>query len=119
MVLLLIYKIEKKYIDFDNSNLFTDESPVYKRYKREVVNHSAGEYARGDVYTNSVENTFGSFKRRVYGIHHQITKKHITSYITSFMFYFNNKTLTMSERFENAMVSMFSNSNLTYKTLTA
>lgn len=113
-----IQPVLENYIDFDNSNLYTDESPVYKGYKREVVNHSQKEYTRGNASTNSVENTFGLFKRRIYGIHHQITKQHIDKYITSFMFYFNNKTLSIAERFENAMSSMFANNNLTYAVLT-
>lgn len=29
----------------------------------ETVNHSIGEYGRGDVYTNTVEGSFSIFKR--------------------------------------------------------
>ena len=61
-------------IDFYNTNLYTDESSLYRGYEREVINHSKGEYTRGKASTNSIENVFGLFKRRVYSIHHQITK---------------------------------------------
>ena len=51
------------------SRLHTDESNLYpqnggKYATHETVRHSAGEYARGDVNTNSVEGFFGIFKRK-------------------------------------------------------
>jgi len=113
-----IKPILDKYIDFDNSNLFTDESPVYKGYKRETTNHSKGEYVKGKAHTNGIEGTFGLFKRRIYGIHHQITNKHINKYINSFVFYYNNKSLEIAERFDVAMNMMFGK-QLTYAKLTA
>ncbi len=42
----------------------------------------------------------------------------INKYISFFVFYFNNKNLEIAERFENAMINMFSNNNLTYAILT-
>lgn len=103
-------------IDLQNSNLYTDESPMYKGYNREVVNHSKKEYARGKATTNNIENVFGLFKRRVYGIHHQITKKHIDKYLNSFVFYFNTKEYTISNKFQIAMEMMFGK-RLEYKDL--
>ena len=94
-------------INFENTNLFTDESPLYKGFDRQTVNHSLKEYAREEAYTNTIENAFSGFKRRVYGIHHSISKKHISKYINSFCFYFNNKTLDIAERFDVAMGLMF------------
>ena len=72
-----IKPIFDKYIELEEAKLYTDESPLYKGYKREAVNHSKGEHARGKATTNNIENVFGLFKRRIYGIHHQITKQHI------------------------------------------
>ncbi len=59
------------------SRLMTDESAVYPSVgasfaEHETVNHSAGEYVRGDVFTNSVESHFALFKRGVYGTFHHI-----------------------------------------------
>ena len=50
------------------SRLHTDESRLYDGVgtefaKHEAVHPSAGEYARGDVTTNTVEGFFGVFKR--------------------------------------------------------
>jgi hypothetical protein len=51
-----------------DSRLHTDEAQHYKKpgkefAKHERVNHSEGEYVRGDVTTNTVEGFFGIFKR--------------------------------------------------------
>ena len=112
-----IKPILDKYIELEEARLYTDQSPMYKCYERETVNHSKGEYRRGNATTNGIEGTFGLFKRRIYGIHH-LTKADIYKYINSFVFYFNNKSLEIADRFENAMVSMCGNKNLTYAILT-
>ncbi|MBV8800507.1 MAG: IS1595 family transposase, partial [Alphaproteobacteria bacterium] len=56
------------------TRLMTDESRLYGRMKdndlvasHETVKHSTGEYVRGDVHTNSVENYFLTFKRGMRG----------------------------------------------------
>jgi transposase-like protein len=102
-----IKPILDKQINFSNTQLYTDESPLYKGYDREVVNHSKKEYSRGNASTNSIEGAFGLFKRRIYGIHHQISKKHIDKYINSFCFHFNNKAFKIAKKFDNAMEMMF------------
>jgi hypothetical protein len=48
--------------------LHTDESRLYPEVGQlfsahETVKHSVGEYARGDVNTNSAEGYFSIFKR--------------------------------------------------------
>ena len=58
------------------SRLHTDESRLYSRIgetfaAHETVNHSAKEYARGDVTTNSVEGYFSVFKRGMRCAHQQ------------------------------------------------
>ncbi len=54
-----------------SAHLVTDEYPPYrkpgKRFaSHKTVNHSAGEYARGDVHTNTAEGYFSLFKRGVW-----------------------------------------------------
>jgi transposase-like protein len=56
------------------SRLHTDESRLYTKVgaefaAHETVNHSAGEYAREDVHTNSAESYFSIFKRDMRGIY--------------------------------------------------
>jgi len=55
-----------------HTNLMTDESPLYikpgKEFARHhTVNHAKGEYAKGFVYTNTVEGYFSIFKRGMIG----------------------------------------------------
>ena len=49
------------------SRLVTDKAQSYKFFvepgKHESVDHSKGEYVRGDVHTNTLEGFFSIFKR--------------------------------------------------------
>jgi transposase-like protein len=85
------------------SRLMTDESTVYPRIgaefaDHETVNHSAGEYVRGDAYTNSVESNFALLKRGVYGTFHSISEAHLHRYLAEFDFRANTRKLTDAER---------------------
>ena len=66
------------------SRLHTDESRLYDNSDEhfeahETVKHSAGEYVRGDVHTNSVEGYFSIFKRGMRGIYQHCGEKHLAS----------------------------------------
>jgi len=51
------------------SSVMTDERLAYKSlhkfYAHSVINHSKGEYIRGDVHTNTIENFWAYFKKRI------------------------------------------------------
>ena len=47
----------------------------------ETVVHSAKEYARGDVTTNSVEGYFSIFKRGMKGVYQHCGEKHLHRYL--------------------------------------
>ncbi len=64
----------------------------------ETVNHSAGEYARGDATTNTVEGFFGLFKRGVTGSFHHISEKHMDRYLNEFSFRWDLRKATDGER---------------------
>jgi transposase-like protein len=69
--------------------LYTDESHMYKSihkegYTNERVNHSAYEWARGDMHTNSMEGFWSQVKRSLHGTHHAVSKKHLQSYLDEF-----------------------------------
>ena len=55
------------------------------------VNHSAKEWVRGDVHTNTMEGVWSLFKRSIIGSYHQISVKHLDRYLDELEFRFNNR----------------------------
>ena len=69
----------------------TDKARVYNPVggefaSHESVNHGAGEYARGDVTTNTVESSFAILKCGLYGTFHSVSEQHLQRYATEFDF---------------------------------
>jgi transposase-like protein len=78
------------------SRLHTDESKLYtfagtQFAAHETVKHSAKEYARGDVNTNSVEGYFSIFKRGMRGVYQHCKEKHLHRYLAEFDFRYNHR----------------------------
>jgi|SRR5450432_189242 hypothetical protein len=57
----------------------------------ETVNHKAEEYARGDVYTNTVEGYYSIFKRGMKGVYQHCAEKHLHRYLSEFDFRYSNR----------------------------
>jgi hypothetical protein len=55
------------------------------------VNHLDGEYARGDVTTNTVEGYFGLLKRGMYGTYQHCGENHLHRYLAEFDFRYTNR----------------------------
>jgi transposase-like protein len=86
-----------------SARLMTDESRVYlgvgkKFASHETVNHKRGEYARGDVTSNSVESSFSILKRGLIGTFHSVSEKHLQRYCNEFDFRWNTR---MSQGFND------------------
>ena len=80
----------------EGSELHTDGSPIYKGidkhgYGHESVNHSKGEYARGNVTTNGIEGFWSRLKKCIYGTHHHVSKTHLQRYLNEYSFREANK----------------------------
>jgi transposase-like protein len=43
-------------------------------HKMKIVTHSAGEYANGDITTNTIESSFAILKRGLYGTFHHVSE---------------------------------------------
>jgi len=78
------------------SELHTDESLLYaprltriRDHKR--VKHTAGEYVRGNVTTNTIESYFSLFKRGMRGVYQHCSEKHLHRYLAEFDFRYNNR----------------------------
>lgn len=78
------------------ARLFTDEAQVYHAFSRrfashETVNHSALEYGRGEVHTNTIEGYFSIFKRGMKGVYQHCQKKHLHRYLAEYDFRYTNR----------------------------
>ncbi|MEJ6790481.1 IS1595 family transposase [Brevundimonas sp. BR2-1] len=73
----------------DESRLYTGAADVFASH--ETVKHSRGEYARGDVNTNSAEGFFGVFKKGMKGVYQHCSEKHLNRYVTEFGFRHNTR----------------------------
>jgi transposase-like protein len=79
------------------SELHTDESRIYSELGKEfaghkTVNHTAGEYTRGKVHTNTVENVWSVFKRGMKGIYQHCGEAHLHRYLAEFDFRYNRRS---------------------------
>ena len=92
-----------------SARIMTDEFPAYKRVGKPfkgghfTVNHSRKEYARGDIYTNTIESFFALLKRGVYGTFHAVSKKHLHRYVNEFAFRWNTRKLDDGKRLSLAI----------------
>ena len=101
------------------SRLMTDQwkayRPIGKGYaSHETVNHSALEYTRGDVYTNTAESYFSLLKRGIIGTFHNVSEKHLNRYADEFAFRWNYRHVSDTERTMAALKSI-DGKRLTYK----
>ena len=86
------------------ARLYTDESRLYHQRlaqlvtSHESVKHSAGEYVRGDVHTNTIEGYFSIFKRGMRGNYQHCKEKNLHRYLAEFDFRYNTCKMTDSER---------------------
>jgi transposase-like protein len=76
--------------------VMTDEAGQYAHLGKEFasheyVNHSAGEYGRGDVHTNTLEGFYSVFKRGMKGIYQHCSEKHLHRYVAEFDFRYSNR----------------------------
>ncbi|HET8637429.1 MAG TPA: IS1595 family transposase [Acidobacteriaceae bacterium] len=80
----------------DKSALYTDDAGMYRKmsddFSHEVVNHSAEEYVRGDVHTNTIEGYFSILKRGINGTYHHVSQQHLGRYLAEFDFRYNNRS---------------------------
>jgi len=81
------------------ARIITDDFNPYKGIARyfggghETVKHSAGEYVRGDVHTNTVEGFFAIVKRGMMGVFHSVSKRHLHRYLSEFQFRYNTRKI--------------------------
>lgn len=90
-----------------DAHLMTDQLQAYKKLgpafkAHSTVDHSKGEYARGDVHCNTAESFFALLKRGVHGTFHHVDKRHLHRYCDEFAFRWNPRKSKDGERTEAA-----------------
>jgi len=104
------------------ARLITDEAHIDKAVAKhfvspESVNHKAGEYVRGDVFTNTVEGSFSIFKRGMKGIYQHCGEQHLHRYLAEFDFRYSSRAklgIADPMRFDNALKGI-TGKRLTYR----
>ena len=95
----------------NKARVITDEHRSYRGLGKEfagghqIVRHSAGEYGRGDIYTNTAESSFALIKRGLMGVYHAVSKKHLPRYLAEFDFRWNHRKLNDGERTDKIIQS--------------
>src|SRR6185295_5309713 len=106
------------------ARVITDEAARYKALGAEftgghdAVNHSAKEYARGDVTTNTVEGFFSVFKRGMKGVYQHCSERHLHRYLAEFDHRYNNRVALGVNDKERALRTLkgVKGKRLTYRT---
>ena len=74
------------------ARIYTDGHNSYRGLpNRYYVEHSTGEYVRGDVHTNGIESFWSMLKRGIMGTYHYISKKHTERYAVEFAWRHNSR----------------------------
>jgi ISXO2-like transposase domain len=103
--------------------IMTDEGGAAKKVGSEFplhgsVNHSIGEYVRGDAHTNTIEGYFSIMKRGIYGTFHHVSQQHLKRYLAEFDFRYNERSALGVEDAERMAKSVrgIVGKRLTYQT---
>src|SRR5258708_22582531 len=94
-----------------SAHLMTDDLAAYRKAGKRFashrsVNHSAGEYARGDAHTNTVEGYFSLLKRGVVGTFHHISRQHMDQYLAEFDFRYSHRDVSDGARMKTGLVKV-------------
>jgi transposase-like protein len=63
-----------------------------------TVKHSKGEYVRGRIHTNTIDNYFSILKHGLSGVYQHVGANHLKRYIGEFDFRYNNRKIADDER---------------------
>ena len=100
------------------ATVYTDSASAYIgigiRFHHEAVNHSRGEYVRGDAYTNGIESMWAMVKRGYRGTYHQWSKKHNDRYIAGFCSHQNMRDLDTADQLTKVVADIVEK-RLTYQ----
>lgn len=119
-----LHKAAHKHVHI-GSTLHTDEHAGYQGldgifYQHSTINHSADEYIRDGVSTNSIESVWAVMKRGLHGVYHHASKKHLSRYVNEFTFRLNDGNVerhTLNRL--DSLIMVGAGRRITYQELTA
>lgn len=102
------------------ATVYTDDYKAYRGmpFDHQTVNHSAGEYVRGDAHTNGVEGFWAMFKRGFHGTYHRMSEKHMDRYLREFAARHNIRDADTIDQMETVAAAMVGK-QISYRDLTA
>lgn len=108
-------------VNMADSVLHTDSGQQYRHVGQEFaahqqVDHSAGEYVRGDETTNQAEGYFSQLKRSLDGTHHRISREHLDRYLAEFDYRYSTREIRDAQRVDD-LLSRVAGRRLAYRPL--
>lgn len=107
-------------VDGDAEAIYTDSHHSYRgigdhNTRHEFVNHTADEWVRGQIHTNTVESVWSLFDRSVIGAYHKLSVKHLPAYLDEAAFRWNNRGNPFL--FRDTILCLIEGDALTFKEL--
>ncbi len=93
----------KRVVD-PRARIMTDEYVGYKGIGpsfeggHDSIRHRKGQYAKGDITTNTIESSFALVKRGIIGTYHNVSAEYLHRYLWQFDFAWNGRKLNDGER---------------------
>ncbi len=97
----------KKTVKTEGSTLMTDDYRAYSKMNELIehfsINHSAKEYVRGAIHTNTIEGFWSIIKNGIRGQYHVLSKKYLPFYLAEFCYRYNRRKDSSDEVFEETI----------------
>ena len=118
----VLHEIVLKNTEPDAESIYTDDWEAYQGIgdhdtRHETVNHSAEEWVRGDVHTNTAESVWSLLKRSIIGSYHHVSVKHLDAYLDELEWRFGNRNNPWL--FRDTLAQLIEAEHLEYRELVA
>lgn len=85
----------RKYVNEERTVMMTDEFKGYNKFDEEVqrlvIKHSAKEYVKGEIHTNTIEGFWSIIKNGLRGQYHVLSKKYLPFYLAEWSYKYNRR----------------------------